>query len=313
MDTYTIQLLLGFTELEIDSVDILPNRIIVHCQSQFNQATCPVCLKKCNQIHQTQTRIVRDLPVFGKEVCLHLQTHQFHCPDCNRFFYERFSFVDTNRTMTSRLEKYLYECCRDSSFQQVAARENVGWDTLQNLFTRWAAKHIKQDLSTLPTRLGIDEFAYRKGKKDYAVVLVDLDRGIVWDVLPKRDKVALKAYFQAKGAVFCANLKVFSCDMWPGFASVATELFPQADVVVDRFHLFTHLHTVLDQCRRKLRQKFPKEISFKAIKWLLYRAWEKLSLAERQTLMRAFRLSSVLRQLYFLKNDRTADAVTEYF
>ncbi len=303
MDTSTIEMLLGFTDLQVDAVEIQPARIIVHCQARFDAASCPVCLEKCNRIHQTQPRIVRDLAVFGKEVYLHLQTRQFHCCHCQRFFYERFTFVESNRAMTRRLENYLYECCRDSSFQQVAARENVAWDTLQQLFSRWATTHIKQELNKLPTRLGIDEFAYRKGKKDYAVVLVDLDRGVVWDVLPARDKEALKTYFQSKGETFCRNLRVFSCDMWPGFSGVATELFPNADIIIDRFHLFTHLHTVLDQCRRKLRQAFPKEIRFKAIKWLLYRAWEKLSMAERQTLLRAFRLSSTLRQLYFLKNE----------
>ena len=117
---------------------------------------------------------MRDLSVFGKEVYLHLQTRQFHCPDC-----QRFAFVKPNRTMTTRLEKYLYECCRDNSFQQVAARENVGWYTLQHPFIRCAHTHIKQELNTLPIRLGIDEFSCRKGKKDYAVVLVDLDRGVV--------------------------------------------------------------------------------------------------------------------------------------
>lgn len=142
--------------------------------------------------------------------------------------------------------------------------------TLQGIFTRWAKKYIPQQLNYLPTRLGIDEFAYRKGKKDYAVVLVDLDRGLVWDVLPKRDKEAIKAYLISKGATFCANLKVFSCDSGGaahavGFSSVAAELFPPAEIIIDRFHLFTHLHAVLDQCRRSLRQKFPKEVSFKAI------------------------------------------------
>lgn len=213
MDTSTIELLLGFTNLQVDSVTLLPTQIQVHCQSRFTQAVCPVCLEKCNTTHQTQTRIVRDMAIAGKEVYLHLTTQQFHCKDCKRFFYEQFSFLEASRQMTNRLEQYLYQCGQDSCLQRVAARENVGWDVLQGIFTRWAKKHIRQQLNYLPTRLGIDEFAYRKGKKDYAVVLVDLDRGLVWDVLPNRDKEAIKAYFISKGATFCANLKVFSCDM----------------------------------------------------------------------------------------------------
>ena len=77
-----------------------------------------------------------------------------------------------------RLEKYLYMCLKDSSFKQVAVRENVLWDVLQDLFNCYAQKEIKDNLDYFPTRIGIDEFSYRKGKKDYAVVLVDLDRGL---------------------------------------------------------------------------------------------------------------------------------------
>lgn len=303
MDKDTLEKLLGFTDFTADSVVVLPTQIQIHGHARFEQTVCPLCLEKCNTVNQRQTRIVRDMPVFGKEVFLHLTTRQFHCTNCQRFFYESFSFVESKRTMTIRLEKYLYQCCQDSAFKDVAARENVLWDVLQGLFTRWAKGQIKTDLATPPTRLGIDEFAYCKGKKDYAVVIVDLDRAVVYDVLENRNKEDLIAYFKAKGTAFCAAITLFSCDMWPGFVNTAIAVFPHADVVVDRFHLFAHLHHVLDIHRRNLRKHSPKSVCFKAIKWLLYRAWSKLSLAERSVLLAAFRQAPVLRKLYFLKNE----------
>ncbi|MCY7358017.1 MAG: transposase, partial [Rudanella sp.] len=60
---------------------------------------------------------------------------------------------------------------------------------------------------------------------------------------------------------------------------------------------------VLDIHRRILRKNSPKAVCFKAIKWLLYRAWSKLSLTERRVLLAAFRQAPVLRKLYFLKNE----------
>jgi len=303
MDKDTLEKLLGFTDFTVDSVVVLPTQIQIHGHARFEQAVCPVCLEKCNTVNQKQARIVRDMPVFGKEVYLHLTTRQFHCTNCQRFFYESFSFVEPKRTMTTRLEKYLYQCCQDSAFKEVAARENVRWDVLQGLFTRWAKRQIKTDLATPPTRLGIDEFAYCKGKKDYAVVIVDLDRAVVYDVLENRDKEALIAYFKTKGPAFCASITLFSCDMWAGFVNTAIAVFPHAEVVVDRFHLFAHLHHVLDIHRRNLRKNSPKAVCFKAIKWLLYRAWSKLSLTERRVLLAAFRQAPVLRKVYFLKNE----------
>lgn len=47
-------------------------------------------------------------------------------------------------------------CLKDSSFKQVAVRENVLWDVLQDLFNCYAQKEIKDNL---------DYFPIGKGKK----------------------------------------------------------------------------------------------------------------------------------------------------
>lgn len=148
--------------------------------------------------------------------------------------------------------------------------------------------------------------AYRKGKKDYAVVIVDLDKSCVWEVLEDRSKERLKSYFLSKGEVFCAGIEVVSCDMWEGFSNTAKEVFPNVSVVIDfgvpdRFHFFHHCHQVLDTIRKELRKNDPDNVSFKAIKWLLYKSWADLNAEQRGTLLKAFRRSTTLKKCYFLK------------
>jgi len=303
MDNLTLEILLGFSELGVDSVEVKKSRIDLHCHSKLEEGICPSCLEKCKKVKSTTTRQIRDMSLLGKEVYLHLESRQFFCEDCDRYFQESFSFVEPSKNQTLRLEKYLYMCLKDSSFKQVAVRENVLWDVLQDLFNRYAQKEIKDNLDYFPTKIGIDEFSYRKGKKDYAVVLVDLDRGCVWEVLPERTKEYLKAYFLSKGDAFCQGVKVVSCDMWEGFSNTAKEVFPNAEVVIDRFHFFVHCHQVLDKIRKELRKQDPNNVYFKAIKWLLYKPWKDLSEQQRNTLLKAFRRSAALRQAYFLKTE----------
>lgn len=303
MDTSTIELLLGFAELSVSSVELSSKRIDLYCYSKLEEGICPSCLKKCNKVKSTVTRQIRDMALLGKEVYLHPESRQFVCTDCDRYFQETFSFVEANKNQTIRLEKYLYMCLKDSSFKQVAVRENVLWDVLQDLFNRYSQQEIAAHLSYFPTRIGIDEFSYKKGKKEYAVVLVDLDRACVWEVLPGRSKEQLKSYFLSKGEAFCRDVQVVSCDMWESFAAVAKEVFPNAEIVIDRFHFFVHCHAVLDKIRKSLRKQFPDEDCFKAIKWLLYKPWKCLSEQQRGTLLKAFRRSVVLREAYFLKTE----------
>lgn len=301
MDTSTIEILLGFSDFSVTKIESSKLRLDIYGESNLEESICPNCLKKCNKVTSTSERVVRDRNILDKEVYLHLISRQFHCQDCTRYFQEVFSFVSKNKNQTHRLEKYLYLCLKDSSFKEVATRENILWDVLDGIFKKYSKREISKYLDYFPKRLGIDEFAYKKGKKEYAVVLVDLDRGQVWDILEFRSKEYLKAYFLAKGEVFCKGIEVFSCDMWEGFSNTAKELFPNADVVIDRFHFFQHCNAVLDSIRKELRRKDPKNAHFKQIKWLLYKAWKDLTHKDRRILLKAFRFSTTLRKVYFMK------------
>ena len=248
MDTNTIAILLGFSDFSVTKIESSPLRLTIYGESNLADSICPNCLKKCNKVTSTSERIVRDRNILDKEVYLHLTSRQFYCQDCTRYFQEVFSFVSKQKNQTHRLEKYLYLCLKDSSFKEVAIRENI-----------------------------------------------------LWDVLEYRDKEYLKAYFLSKGEVFCNGVEVFSCDMWEGFSNTAKEVFPNADVVIDRFHFFQHCNKVLDSIRKELRRKDDKNVHFKQIKWLLYKAWKDLTHKERRALLKAFRFSSTLRRVYFMK------------
>ena len=301
MDTTTIALLLGFSDFSVTKIDSSTDRLTIYGESNLEESICPSCLKKCKKVTSTSERVIRDRNILDKEVFLHLTSRQFHCEDCGRYFQEVFSFVSKHKNQTHRLEKYLYLCLTDSSFKEVAIRENILWDVLDSIFKRYSQREIAEHLDYFPKRLGIDEFAYKKGKKEYAVVLVDLDTGLIWDILEHRHKEYLKTYFLAKGDVFCNGVEVFSCDMWEGFSTTAKEVFPHADVVIDRFHFFQHCNKVLDSIRKELRRKDAKNVHFKQIKWLLYKAWKDLTAKEKRILLKAFRFSSLLRQVYFMK------------
>jgi transposase len=303
LDLQTIEFLLNLPYLKLSSAFLEKGTLHIYCHSILEETICPNCLKKLSSVKKKVTRLVRDLSIVGNVVELHLESRQFYCLDCNRYVNEHFDFVDSSKTMTKRYEKYVYECCRNSSIERVSLQENIVWDTVQSIFTRYAKKETQFLTEYQPTRIGIDEFAIKKGHKDFATVLVDLDKGHVIDVLNFRTKEELIAYFKAKGVEFCSKIKVFSCDLWDGFLATAKAVFPNADIVADRFHVFKLLNDVLDKERKKLRAEFKNDEDYKTIKWLLFKHWENLNDKQKRTLLRAFRKSNTLRQLYFAKNE----------
>lgn len=303
LDNQTITYLLSLEHIEVIDTIIEKNKITIKCESRFGESICPNCLQKATKVKQKTIKTIKDLPILDKEVYLELTVQQFICDNCNRQFSEKFEFIEESSAMTKRLGKYLYEYMKKESLEHVSGRLNIHWNVLQNIFSKYAQIEIAAIQKRVVRKIGIDEFALKKGKNNYAVVLVDLETGLVIDVLKERKKPALIEYFKEKGSDFCAQIEVFSCDMWEGFSNTAKEMFPNADIVIDRFHLFHNLNQALDKERKKMRKQEPNEEKIKHIKWLLYKRWDNLDDEQQKDLLKAFECSEELKKIYFLKNE----------
>ena len=297
-ETEFFEQILGIKEIRVDRVDWQERALHIYCSSIFEEALCPTCLKKRRVVNQTYERQFRDLPITGKEVYLHLSQRQFYCPDCDRHFNERFSFVDPKHTLTRRYERYVYECCKASTIQKISAQENLGWHTVNELCQRGARQEIDERPLSKVRVVGMDEFAIKKGHRNYATVIVDLERVDIIDILEYRDQEKLIEYFKNKGIDWCEGIEVFCSDMWQGFLNTAKAAFPNATLVVDRFHFFGYLNKALDNERKSLRRQFKDRDEFKRLKWALLKNAEDLTDDQKKKLARAFLLAPQLELIY---------------
>lgn len=297
-ETEFFEQILGIEEIRVDRVDWQERALHIYCSSMLEEALCPHCLNKRQVVHQTYERQFRDLPITGKEVYLHLSQRQFYCPDCDRHFNERFSFVDPKRTMTRRYERYVYECCKASTIQKISTQENLAWHTVNELCQRGSCKELDERPVASVRVVGMDEFAIKKGHRDYATVIVDLERVEIVDILEYRNQEKLIEYFKNRGADWCGGIEVFCSDMWQGFLNTAKAVFPNATLVVDRFHFFGYLNKALDNERKRLRRQFKDRDEFKWLKWALLKNAEDLTDDQKKKLARAFLLAPHLRLLY---------------
>ena len=189
-----LEMLLEIKEIQVDQFEVQDQHLHIYCSSIFQEALCPHCLKKRQVVNQTYIRQFRDLPIAGKEVYLHLSQRQFYCPDCDRHFNERFNFVDVKRTMTRRYERHVYECCKASTIQKISAQENLVWQTVNEICQRGARKELAERPVSKVRAVGMDEFAMKKGHRNYATVIVDLEHVEIIDILEYRDSVQDKNY-----------------------------------------------------------------------------------------------------------------------
>jgi transposase len=297
----TMGILLDIPQLQVDAfrVEQEERKIHVDCSSIFEEALCPHCLKKTGIVNQTRIRHFRDFPIAGKEVYLHLSQRQFYCPHCDKYFHERFNNIfGRQRRMMSRYEQYIYKCCKANSIQNVSVQENLVWATVNEIYQYHSRQELKSRSATKIRAVGMDEFAIKKGHGNYATVIVDLERVEIIDILDYRDQARLIEYFKSKGIEWCEGIEVFCSDMWQGFINTAKAVFPNATLVVDRFHFYSHLNKAVDGQRKNLRRLFKDEEDFKNLKWLLLKNGEDLTPEQKKKLDRTLLRSPQLKLIY---------------
>ena len=261
---------------------------MISVRSILAQGLCGKCGKKCSRVKSYNERRVKDMPISGKIVILDLEVRQFEC-DCGSYFTESFRFVRPRKHLTRRYEEYLYDRCKGTELTYISDKEQLDWKTVNELFHYYSADEIagRTDWSQV-SHLALDEIALRKGHNDYVVVALDLQSGVILDLLKHRDKAFLINNFRSKGEAFCNQIEVFCSDMWTAYLSCAKEVFNNAVIVADRFHFFSKCQEGIDHARKSFRKAFPEVEELKKLKWALLKNPENLSVKEREKLRRAF-------------------------
>ena len=239
-----------------------------------------------------------------KEVWLELQLRQFHCIPCNCYFTQSTSWLLPYKSYTKRQGKFIFEMCAKQPFTEVGAILNINAKTVERIYYEQAERQINLPKRYAKVRkLGIDEIAHRKGKKDYVCVLVDLETNTQLDILPSRKKEDLIVHFQSLGQDFCNQIQVVCCDIWKTYIIVAQQCFPKAEIVLDRFHIVKALNSVLDKFRKALRKEFKAQEVFKKLKWKLFKRPEQCNEKQLKDIETALDLSPTLRKMYDLRNE----------
>ena len=151
--------------------------------------------------------------------------------------------------------------------------------------------------------LSIDEFKGNAGGEKYQTILTDArDRKII-DILPNRKKADMIRYFRRfKNR---KEVKYVVIDMNPHFREVAEICFPQATIVIDRYHVTRQAIWALERVRKEEQKQLSSDWRrfCKHSKALLNKPPDKLKEDEREKLRIILGLSTRLEQAYFLKND----------
>lgn len=262
----------------------------------------PEC--KCNSgslvRNGTKTASYVDTPMHGKRVSITLRRQRFKCTACGATVYADVEHMHERHRMTHRC--YQYICNRGARVSWTAMADEIGIDaqTVADIWNAYADRELAAFTPITPDWLGIDEL-YIMGK--YRAVITNVRSRTLVDMLPERDIGSLRAYFT--GRFDPSTVEVVTMDMWDAYRKVCREQFPNAVIVVDRFHVMAYASKAIETTRKALRRSLDKKhrVNLLGDRWLMLTGKEKLPADRAMMLEAVLEQYPALKEVYHLKEE----------
>ena len=262
---YCIRKLLGLTEenfitdenwLEI----VTENHETVHKINGTWISTCTSCLYCSSENvikHSPMEHKIRIPHLYGNKTILDLKVQRFICKDCRKTWVADCPLVPKNSNISYDLECQIMLYLKENfSRKTIAKLLSISDKTVERVMKKFKIKTM-QRYNYLPKVLCLDEFRgvkTQQGKMNF--ICLDGENHQLIDILPGRTLHELISFFMKFSRKQRLKVKYLVMDMNASYQNLIKTVFPNAVIVVDRFHIVQHMNRNFNQLRVVIMKQF---------------------------------------------------------
>lgn len=298
MHNYCINKLLNIEDVIVKKVEHADTFVKIYLETIPKEQICPFCHAVTKRIHDYRSQIIKDLPFQFKHCYLILKKRRYHCC-CGKHFYEPYSFLPKYFHRTNRLTAYIASILHtNQSVKDVALQTNVSASTVSRILDS-----ISYSRQKLPEAISIDEFKGNAATGKYQCILVDPLKHKILDILPDRTQNHLVSYFYSIPRAERYRVKYFVCDMWAPYIELAKIYFPNAKIIIDKYHFIRQITWAIEGVRKRLQRSMPASLRkyYKRSRKLILTRYFKLRAEDKQACDLMLLYNDDLRRAHFLK------------
>ena len=255
MHSHCTNNLLNLEEVLIKKIDHADHSVTFSIETKPSPQICPHCGCQTRRIHDYRYQIIKDLPLQLKDTYLVLRKRRYIC-NCGRRFTEKYPFLPSYQRRTLRLSYKIIDMLRKLvSIKAVAEEANVSVSTVTRLLDT-----VNYSIPSLPECISIDEFKGNADTGKYQCILVDPRKHRILDILPDRTQSHLSSYFRELNRAQRYRVKFFVCDMWEPYVNLAKTYFPNATIVIDKYHFIRYVTWAIENVRKRLQKTMPANL-----------------------------------------------------
>lgn len=249
----------------------------IYAELDYTPPLCPHCQGTMIKYDfQKPSKILIPDTAFMPTVLL-LKKRRFQCKACKRVTVSETPLVKKNHQISEPIWKKITEShTKSMTNSAIADLVHVSISTVQRKLVQFT---FKENYNSLPEALSWDEFARNKGK--LAFIAQDYQTRKLITILENNRQTTIKNYFYQYSRKAREAVKVVTCDMSGAYIPIIKQLFPNAKIVLDRFHIIQHLNRAMMATRIAIMKQVDKhELPYRIMKnhWrILHKDSQKLS------------------------------------
>lgn len=298
MHSYCINKLLNIEGVIVKKVVHGDISVKIFLETKPSTQKCPCCGAHTKRIHDYRVQTIKDLPLQMKHCYLVLKKRRYVC-SCGKRFFEKYSFLPRYYQRTRRLSCFVAsELHQTQSLKDIAKRTNLSSSTVGRILD--SVNCLRKPFTDA---ISIDEFKGNAEGEKYQCILVDPLKHKVIDVIPGRTQNYLTEYFRGIPKSERHRVKFFACDMWRPFTDIARAYFPNAKIVIDRYHFVRQATWAIENVRKRVQKTMlvSHRRYFKRSRSLILRRYNTLSKDEKEACELMLYYNDDLRQAHYLK------------
>ena len=232
--------------------------------------SCPHCHRKMIKYDFQKPSKIPLLEQAGTPTLLRLRKRRFQCKVCKRVTVAETSIVEKNHQISNLVRQKVAQLLTEKvSLTDIARRLRVSTSTVYRKLDQFT---FKEHYDKLPAVMSWDEFGFKKG--ELAFVAQNYETNKLITILDNRRQTTIRNHFLKYPLKVRQKVQFITMDMSGAYIPLARRLFPNAEIIIDRFHIIQHLGRAFLKTRIAIMNQFDKKsLPYRALKnhWRLSR------------------------------------------
>lgn len=227
----------------------------------YNPSACPCCGIKNENYSVVKNGVISSrikwLSMAHYPTYLLLKKQRFLCRHCHSSFLAESLEINKHCFITNRVKQSIgIELSDAISLKDLSKRHFVSPTTINRVLNT-LGKELSNKFTHLPQNLCFDEFTSVKNQQGkYSFIYSDSVSHKIIDILSDNKILTLENHFLKYPLKIRNKVTTIVVDMNTGYFKLAKKLFPNASVIIDRFHLVQLISRSLNITRIRTMNKF---------------------------------------------------------